>query len=133
MEMQKTGYGKRAPIARPRKSGNALLELLAFLAVIGLLAGYVWPQYFSRVGKSDIQEPALILTFCRAPDSSRPNNGYSPSTGSRLVSLDLRPAHAAKPDAPRLSPSTSPAHQGNAPVIKRIGDQPANGGKHHAL
>jgi general secretion pathway protein G len=40
----------------PRKPGGfTLLELLVVIVIIGLLAGYVAPRYFSQVGKSEIQ------------------------------------------------------------------------------
>lgn len=35
--------------------GFTLLELLVVIVIIGLLAGYVAPRYFSQVGKSEIQ------------------------------------------------------------------------------
>lgn len=37
---------------RPR--GFTMLELLAVIMIIGLLAGYVAPRYFPEVGKSEI-------------------------------------------------------------------------------
>ena len=33
--------------------GFTLLELLVVMVIIGLLAAYVGPKYFSQVGKSD--------------------------------------------------------------------------------
>lgn len=35
--------------------GFTLLELLVVIVVIGLLAGYVAPRYFSQVGRSEVQ------------------------------------------------------------------------------
>jgi general secretion pathway protein G len=39
-------------VIRLRSSGFTLLELLVVVVIIGLLAGYVAPRYFSQVGKS---------------------------------------------------------------------------------
>ena len=38
-----------------KQTGFTLLELLVVIVIIGLLAGYVAPRYFSQVGKSEIQ------------------------------------------------------------------------------
>ncbi len=35
--------------------GFTLLELLVVMVIIGLLAAYVGPKYFSQVGKSEIK------------------------------------------------------------------------------
>ena len=37
------------------EKGFTLLELLVVIVIIGLLAGYVAPRYFSQVGKSEVQ------------------------------------------------------------------------------
>lgn len=37
------------------ESGFTLLELLVVMVIIGLLAGYVAPKYFSQVGKSEVK------------------------------------------------------------------------------
>ena len=44
-----------------RKLGFTLLELLVVIVIIGLLAGYVAPRYFSQVGKSEIQVAKAFL------------------------------------------------------------------------
>ena len=46
--------GKRKPLIN-KVSGFTLLELLVVMVIIGLLAAYVGPKYFSQVGKSEIK------------------------------------------------------------------------------
>jgi len=38
-----------------RAAGFTLLELLVVMVIIGLLAGFVAPRYFSQVGKSQVK------------------------------------------------------------------------------
>lgn len=52
--------------------GFTLLELLVVIVIIGLLAGYVAPRYFSQVGKSEIQVArAQIESLEKALDQYR--------------------------------------------------------------
>ena len=47
--------------------GFTLLELLVVMVIIGLLAAYVGPKYFSQVGKSEVKTTrAQIVGFEKA-------------------------------------------------------------------
>jgi len=41
--------------ARGRRRGFTLLEMLVVLVIIGLLASFVGPKYFSQIGKSEVK------------------------------------------------------------------------------
>ena len=38
-----------------KQRGFTLLELLVVMVIIGLLAGYVGPRFFSQIGKSEVK------------------------------------------------------------------------------
>lgn len=38
-----------------KDKGLTLLGLLVVVVIIGLLAGYIAPRYFSQIGKSEVQ------------------------------------------------------------------------------
>lgn len=84
--------------------GFTLLELLVVVAIIGLLAAYVGPKYFSQLGKSEqALAKAQIESFHRALASYRLDVGAFPSTQEGLGALLQRPASAAKWNGPYLS------------------------------
>lgn len=60
--------------------GFTLLELLVVIVIIGLLAGYVAPRYFSQVGKSEVQvAKAQIESLEKALDLYRLDNRRYPT------------------------------------------------------
>jgi general secretion pathway protein G len=89
--------------------GFTLLELLVVVAIIGLLASYVGPKYFSQIGKS---EQALAKTqiesFHRALASYRLDVGAFPSTEEGLSALMVKPSSAPKWNGPYLSKEVPP-------------------------
>ncbi|HEX5768753.1 MAG TPA: type II secretion system major pseudopilin GspG [Burkholderiales bacterium] len=72
-----------------RNSGFTLLELLVVIVIIGLLAGYVAPRYFSQVGKSEIQVArAQIDALEKALDQFRLDHRRYPSAEEGLAALE---------------------------------------------
>jgi general secretion pathway protein G len=68
--------------------GFTLLELLVVIVIIGLLAGYVAPRYFSQVGKSEAQVArAQIDALEKALDTYRLDNRRYPSTEEGLAAI----------------------------------------------
>ncbi len=66
---------------RVRKSGFTLLELLVVIVIIGLLAAYVGPKYFSQLGKSEVTVArAQIEAFDKSLDTFRLDVGRYPTT-----------------------------------------------------
>ena len=60
-------------------SGFTLLELLVVMVIIGLLAGYVGPKYFARIGKSEVKmAQAQIGALDKALEQYRLDTGHYP-------------------------------------------------------
>ena len=86
-----------------KPSGFTLLELLVVIVIIGLLAGYVAPRYFSQVGRSEVQVArAQIESLEKALDQYRLDTGHYPSSELGLKALVDRPVNEPKWAGPYL-------------------------------
>lgn len=78
-------------------SGFTLLELLVVVAIIGLLAAYVGPRYFSQIGRSEqAVAKSQIEGFGRALNTYRIDMGSFPAAEDGLGALVSRPADATR-------------------------------------
>lgn len=85
------------------QKGFTLLELLVVIVIIGLLASYVGPRYFSQIGKSEVATArAQIEAFSKALDHYRIDIGQYPSTEQGLAALVSRPGSEPKWNGPYL-------------------------------
>src|SRR3954463_11278780 len=76
--------------------GFTLLELLVVIVIIGLLAAYVGPKYFSQLGKSEVTvAKAQIEAFEKSLDTYRLDVGRYPTTEEGLNALMTAPPTAA--------------------------------------
>jgi len=72
--------------------GFTLLELLVVLVIVGLLAAFVAPRYFSQMGKSQTQiARAQLDSFEKALYQYRIDIGRYPTTEQGLTVLNVQP------------------------------------------
>ena len=99
--------------------GFTLLELLVVIVIIGLLAGYVAPRYFSQVGKSEVQVArAQIDALEKALDQYRLDTNHYPSTEQGLEALTTKPASETRWQGPYLK-KAAPADPWGRPYVYR--------------
>ena len=75
-----------------KAQGFTLLELLVVMVIIGLLAGFVGPKYFSQIGKSNVTvAKSQLQSFSKSLDAYRLDMGHYPSTEEGLEALVSAP------------------------------------------
>ena len=107
-----------------KSSGFTLLELLVVIVIIGLLAGYVAPRYFSQVGRSEIQVArAQIESLEKALDQYRLDTRNYPSTEEGLEALVAKPASAQAWQGPYLKKAVPTDPWGRPYVYRTPGEK----------
>ena len=108
---------------RHRFGGFTLLELLVVMVIIGLLVGYVAPNYFAQVGKSEVKVArAQIDAFEKALEAYRLDTGRYPTSELGLDALMDKPAGLAKWQGPYLKKAVPPDPWGQRYLYKQPGD-----------
>lgn len=108
---------------RHRRAGFTLLELLVVMVIIGLLAGYVAPRYFSQVGKAEVKTArAQIDALEKALDQYRLDTGHYPAADLGLGALTAKPPSETKWQGPYLKKAVPLDPWGHAYVYKIPGE-----------
>jgi general secretion pathway protein G len=108
---------------RSSSPGFTLLELLVVMVIIGLLAAYVGPQYFSQLGKSEVKAAqAQLSALQKALDTYRIDCGHYPTTEQGLAALVTRPQNEPKWSGPYLQKAVPPDPWGNPYNYKAPGE-----------
>ena len=102
--------------------GFTLLELLVVIVIVGLLAGYVAPKYFSQVGKSEVKVArAQVESLEKALDQFRLDMRRYPTAEEGLEALVAKPANATTWSGPYLKKAVPNDPWGHAYVYRTPG------------
>ncbi|MCA1323578.1 type II secretion system major pseudopilin GspG [Herbaspirillum sp. alder98] len=111
-------------VRRTAPLGFTLLELLVVIVIIGLLAAYVGPKYFSQLGKSKTTiAKTQINAFERALDAYRLDVGRYPTGEEGLSALLVKPAAVGQWNGPYLGKEIPPDPWGNPYVYRSPGSK----------
>ncbi|WP_373889404.1 type II secretion system major pseudopilin GspG [Massilia sp. TS11] len=118
-------FGVRIEQKQASQAGFTLLELLVVIVIIGLLAAYVGPKYFSQLGKSEVTvAKAQIEAFTKSLDTYRLDVGRYPSTEEGLSALLVAPPSAAgKWNGPYLQKALPPDPWGRPYIYRAPGQK----------
>ncbi|MEP6999041.1 MAG: type II secretion system major pseudopilin GspG [bacterium] len=109
-------------IARARRAGFTLIEVLVVVVIIAVLASIVAPNVFRHVDTAkNVAAQAQIATLSAALDAYRLDNGRYPTTEQGLAALWQAPASAPRPTnwrGPYLRQQV-PADPWGAPFVYR--------------
>ena len=98
-----------------RKAGFTLLELLVVVVIIGLLASYVGPRYFSQIGRSEVQAArAQMRALAQGVEQFRLDTGRFPTTSEGLAALQAAPPGVVGWRGPYLKQTLPPDPWGQA-------------------
>lgn len=93
------------------------------MVIIGLLAAYVGPRYFSQIGKSEVKAArAQIDALEKALDAYRLDVGRYPSTEQGLGALQERPGNEARWQGPYLKKAVPPDPWGQSYQYRSPGE-----------
>jgi general secretion pathway protein G len=86
-----------------RIRGFTLIELLVVVLIIGVLAGFTAPRYFSQVAKSEVNVArAQLDALAKALDQYRIDTGRYPNNELGLQALVVKPGDEPRWNGPYL-------------------------------